>query len=101
MTVEFFPHHCAVPTSSPAIDTTHAAKQLADAIANPHPNSPFNSPGDAQFAAIKTLSTIFTNLTNTPQAPRVAAPPQQQTHFPQTTVPLPTVAPTALPSRTP
>ena len=64
MTVDFFPHNCAIPTSSSASDAHYAATQLADAIANPHPNYLFNPPGNAQFAAIKKLSEIFSALTD-------------------------------------
>jgi hypothetical protein len=60
-TVEFFPHHCAVPKTSSADAATKAALDLVHALQHAAPAAPFAKFGQSQLAAIQTLADIFSH----------------------------------------
>ena len=64
--MEFFPQYCPVPASISTRTATAAARALAEDLLHPTP-TPFATLGDDQFAAIKTLSRILSNVTEKPQ----------------------------------
>ena len=61
-TVEFFPHNCATPYSSPVDDATRTADSLVDALKGHQAFEPYEAPGNEQFMAIKKISHIFSQL---------------------------------------
>jgi hypothetical protein len=72
-TLEFFPHNYQMPQLSSIDRLLMAAKDMTDALQNPHPEVPFTSVGDATVSALADLAAIFKlklrqTLSPTPQA---------------------------------
>jgi hypothetical protein len=65
-TVEFLPVHVPMPQTSSADRATYAALDLIQALQHPAPAAPFLNFGDAQLAALHTLSHIFRSAIKTP-----------------------------------
>jgi hypothetical protein len=58
-TLEFFPHNYQMPQLSSTDRVLMAAKDMTDALQNPHPKAPFASVGDNTIAALTNLAAIF------------------------------------------
>jgi hypothetical protein len=72
-TLEFFPHNYQMPQLSSTYRLLMAAKDMTDALQNPHPEVPFASVGDDTISALADLAAIFKlklqqNPSPTPQA---------------------------------
>jgi hypothetical protein len=76
-TLEFFPHNYQMPQLSSTNRFLMAAKDMMDALQNPHPEVPFASVGDDTILALAELAAIFKlKLHQTPSpAPRAGPPP--------------------------
>ena len=61
-TVEFLPHSSGLPVVTEEYTITHAAAQLADALRNPSPPSPFATYGNQQLNDLHKLSSLFSNI---------------------------------------
>jgi hypothetical protein len=58
-TLEFFPHNYQMPQLSSTDRLLMAAKEMMDALQNPHPDAPFASVGDDTIEALEDLAAIF------------------------------------------
>jgi hypothetical protein len=58
-TLEFFPHNYQMPQLSSTDRLLMAAKDMTDALQNPHPEVPFASVGDNTIKALTDLAAIF------------------------------------------
>jgi hypothetical protein len=58
-TLEFFPHNYQMPQLSSTDRLLMAAKDMTDALQNPHPDVPFASVGDDTIVALTDLAAIF------------------------------------------
>jgi hypothetical protein len=58
-TLEFFPHNYQMPQLLSTDRLIMAAKDMTDALQNPHPEVPFAHVGDATISALAELATIF------------------------------------------
>jgi hypothetical protein len=58
-TLKFFPHSYQMPQLSSADRLLMAAKEMTDALQNPHPGVPFASVGDDTISALADLAAIF------------------------------------------
>jgi hypothetical protein len=72
-TLEFFPHNYQIPQLSSTDRLLMAAKDMTDALQNPHPEVPFARVGDDTISALADLAAIFKlklrqTLSPTPQA---------------------------------
>jgi hypothetical protein len=75
-TVEFFPHHRAMPKTSLADATTKAGLDLVHALQHPASAAPFATLGQSQLlAAIQTLADIFSHSMAPAASPRAPSPP--------------------------
>jgi hypothetical protein len=76
-TLEFFPHNYQMPQLSSTDRLLMAAKDMTDALQNPHPEVPFASVGDDTILALAELAAIFKlKLHQTPSpTPRAGPPP--------------------------
>jgi hypothetical protein len=75
-TLEFFPHNYQMPQLSSTDRLIMAAKDMTDALQNPHPEVPFAHVGDDTISALAQLATIFKlKLRQTPPPTLPAAPP--------------------------
>jgi hypothetical protein len=81
-TLEFFPHNYQMPQLSSTDRLLMAAKDMMDALQNPHPEVPLASVGDDTISALTDLAAIFRlKLRQTPPpAPQAAPPPVFQHH---------------------
>ena len=71
-TVQFFPSHCNMPTTSSADAAMEAAAALTAALLNPSPSTPFANIGNEQLQALKQLANIFSSQApKDEQSPRV------------------------------
>jgi hypothetical protein len=76
-TLEFFPHNYQMPQLSSTDRLIMAAKDMTDALQNPHPEVPFARVGDATISALAELAAIFKlKLRQTPSPTTPAAPPK-------------------------
>jgi hypothetical protein len=76
-TLEFFPHNYQLPQLSPTDRLLMAAKDMTDALQNPHPAVPFASVGDDTIAALTDLAAIFKlKLQQAPSTTTQASPPK-------------------------
>ena len=90
-TIDFFPHSCATPQSSPLDDATRAVNALTNALLGRLPNAPYGELRDAQIRAITKLSEIFSKITrntrqhnpDNPKLPRVATKQNQHATQPR------------------
>jgi hypothetical protein len=75
-TLEFFPHNYQMPQLSSTDRLLMAAKDMMDALQNPHPEVPFASVGDDTMSALADLAAIFKlKLQQTPSPTPQAVPP--------------------------
>jgi hypothetical protein len=75
-TLEFFPHNYQMPQLSSTERFIMAAKDMTDALQNPHPEVPFAHVRDDTISALAELATIFElKLQQTPPLTLPAAPP--------------------------
>jgi hypothetical protein len=75
-TLEFFPHNYQMPQLSSTDRLLMAAKNMTDALQNPHPEVPFASVGDDTMSALVELAAIFKlKLQQTPSPAPQAVPP--------------------------
>jgi hypothetical protein len=75
-TIEFFPHNYQMPQLSSTDRLLMAAKEMTDALQNPHPEVPFASVGDDTISALADLAAIFKlKLQQTPSPTPQAVPP--------------------------
>jgi hypothetical protein len=76
-TLEFFPHNYQMPQLSSADRLIMAAKDMTDALQNPHPEVSFARVGDDTISALTELAEIFKlKLRQTPYPTPQAAPPK-------------------------
>jgi hypothetical protein len=76
-TLEFFPHNYQMPQLSSTDRLIMAAKDMTDALQNPHPDVPFARVGDDTISALAELAAIFKlKLRQTPSPTPPAAPPK-------------------------
>jgi hypothetical protein len=76
-TLEFFPHNYQMPQLSSTNRLIMDAKDMTDALQNPHPEVPFARIGDDTISALAELSAIFKlKLHQTPPPTLPAAPPK-------------------------
>jgi hypothetical protein len=76
-TLEFFPHNYQMPQLSSTDRLIMAAKDITDALHNPHPEVPFARVGDDTILALTDLAAIFKlKLRQTPSPTPQAAPPK-------------------------
>jgi hypothetical protein len=80
-TLELFPHNYQMPQLSSTDRLIVAAKDMKDALKNPHPEVPFTHVGDDTISALTDLAAIFKlKLRQTPPPAPQAAPPQVFQH---------------------
>jgi hypothetical protein len=76
-TLELFPHNYQMPQLSSTGRLVMAAKDMTDALQNPHPEVPFAQVGDDTILALTELAAIFKlKLRQTPPSTLPAAPPK-------------------------
>jgi hypothetical protein len=76
-TLELFPHNYQMPQLSSTDRLIMAAKDMTDALQNPHPEVPFARIGDDTISALAELAAIFKlKLRQTPPPTLPAAPPK-------------------------
>jgi hypothetical protein len=76
-TLEFFPHNYQMPQSSSTGRLLMAAKDMKDALQNPHQEVPFARVCDGTILALTDLAVIFKlKLGQTPSPMPQAAPPK-------------------------
>jgi hypothetical protein len=75
-TLEFFPHNYQMPQLSSTDRLLMSAKDMTDALQNPHPEVSFARVGDDTISALADLAAIFKlKLRHTPSPTLQAAPP--------------------------
>jgi hypothetical protein len=87
-TLEFFPHNYQMPQLSSTDRLLMAAKDMTDALQNPHPEVPFASVGDDTIAALADLAAIFKLKLRQDPSPATQASPAK-------VVPRPSLAPSS------
>jgi hypothetical protein len=76
-TLEFFPHNYQMPQLSSTDRLIMAAKDMTDALQNPHPEVPFARIGDDTILALSELAAIFKlKLQQAPPPTLPSAPPK-------------------------
>jgi hypothetical protein len=76
-TLEFFPHNYQMPQLSSTNRLIMAAKDMTDALQNPHPEAPFARIKNDTISALAELAAIFKlKLRQTPPPTLSAAPPK-------------------------
>jgi hypothetical protein len=76
-TLIFYPHNYQMPHLSSTNRLIMAAKDMTDALQNPHPEIPFASVGDDTISALADLAAIFKlKLQQTPSPTPQAVPPR-------------------------
>jgi hypothetical protein len=76
-TLEFFPQNYQIPLLSSTDRLLMAAKDMTDALQNPHPEVPFARVGDDTISALAELAAIFKlklRTTTPPNAPPTVIP---------------------------
>jgi hypothetical protein len=74
-TLEFFPHNYQMPQLSSTKRLLMAAKDMTDALQNPHPEVPLARVGDDTISALADLAAIFElKLRQTPSPAPQAGP---------------------------
>jgi hypothetical protein len=73
--LELFPHNYQMPQLSSTERLLMAAKDMTDALQNPHPEVPFASVGDDTIAALTDLAEIFKLKLRQPPSPATQASP--------------------------
>jgi hypothetical protein len=75
-TLEFFPHNYQMPQLSSTDRLIMEAKDMTDALQNPHPEVPFTHVGDDTISALTEMAEIFKLKMRKTQPPALpAAPP--------------------------
>jgi hypothetical protein len=74
-TLELFPHNYQMPQLSSSDRLLMAAKDMTDALQNPHPDVPFASVGDDTIAALTDLAVIFKLKLQHPPCPATQPSP--------------------------
>jgi hypothetical protein len=74
-TLELFPHNYQMPQLSSTERLLMAAKDMTDALQNPHPEVPFTSVGDDTIAALTNLAAIFKLKLQQPPSPATQPSP--------------------------
>jgi hypothetical protein len=74
-TLEFFPHTYQMPQLSSTNRLFMAAKDMTDALQNPHPEVPFARVGDDTISELAELAAIFKLKLRQPQPPTLPATP--------------------------
>jgi hypothetical protein len=74
-TIEVFPHNYQMPQLSSTDRLLMAAKDMTDALQNPHPEVPFTSIGDDTIAALMDLAAIFKLKLHQDPSPATQASP--------------------------
>jgi hypothetical protein len=74
-TLEFFPHNYQMPQLSSTGRLLMAAKDMMDALQNPHPEVPFTRVGDDTIAALTDLAAIFKLKLQQPPSPATLPSP--------------------------
>jgi hypothetical protein len=68
-TLEFFPHNYQMPQLSSTDRLIMAAKDMTDALQNPHPEVPFTRVGDDTISALADLAAISNSNYDKPRLP--------------------------------
>jgi hypothetical protein len=76
-TLEFFPHNYQMPQLSSTDWLLMAAKDMTDALQNPHPDVPFSSVGDDTTAPLTDLAAIFKLKLQHAPSPKTRASPAE------------------------
>jgi hypothetical protein len=88
-TLEYFPHNYQMPQLSSTDRLLMAAKDMTDALRNPHPDVPFANVGDDTIAALADLAEIFKLKLQQALSPATEASPpkvvQRPSHIPSST----------------
>jgi hypothetical protein len=80
-TLELFTHNYQMPQLSSTDRFLMAAKDMTDALQNPHPEVPFASVGDDTIPTLAELAAIFKlKLHQTPSPTPQAAPPHRSSN---------------------
>jgi hypothetical protein len=87
-TLELFPHNYQMPQLSSTDRLLMAAKNITDALQNPHPGVPFTSVGDDTIVALTDLAAIFKLKLQQATSPATQASPAK-------VVPRPSLAPSS------
>jgi hypothetical protein len=87
-TLEFFLHNYQMPQLSSTDRLLMAAKDMMDALQNPHPEVPFASVGDDTIVALTDLAAIFKLKLRQAPSPTTQAPPPKA-------VPRPSLSPSS------
>jgi hypothetical protein len=74
-TLEFFPHNYQMPQLSSMDRFIMAAKDMTDALQNPHPKVPFTHVGDGTISALTELAENFKLKLQKNQPPTLPATP--------------------------
>jgi hypothetical protein len=74
-TLELFPHNYQIPQLSSTGRLLMAAKDMTDALQNPHPEVPFASVGDDTIEALTDLAAIFKLKLQQPPSPTTQPSP--------------------------
>jgi hypothetical protein len=74
-TLEFFPHNYQMPQLSSTDRLIMAAKDITDALQNPHPELPFARVRDYTISALAELAAIFKIKLRQTQLPTLPAAP--------------------------
>jgi hypothetical protein len=89
-TLKFFPHNYQIPQLSSTDRLLMAAKDMTDALQNPHPEELFARVGDDTILALAELAAIFKlKLRQTPSPTPQAAPPKAESSNPILDSPMP------------
>jgi hypothetical protein len=75
-TLEFFPHNYQMPRFSFTDRLIMAAKDMTDALQNPHPEVPFTQVGDDTISALTALAEVFKLKLQKVQTPALPASSQ-------------------------
>jgi hypothetical protein len=81
-TLELFPHNYQMPQLSSTDRLLMAAKDMTDALQNPHPEVPFASVGDDTIKALAYLAAIFKLILQQALSPATHASPDKVTPRP-------------------
>jgi hypothetical protein len=81
-TLEFFPHNYQMPQLLSTDILIMAAKDMTDALQNPHPEVPFARVGDDTILALAELAAIFKLKLRQTQPPTLPAAPPKVTQHP-------------------
>jgi hypothetical protein len=81
-TLKFFPHNYQTPQLSSTDRLLMAAKDITDALQNPHPDVPFASVGDHTKSALMDLAAVFKLKLQHAPSPETQAAPDKVVQLP-------------------